>query len=147
MSRVVQLCKSPLTPTRLSSPKSALSPEYRGEVEAMHRHDRKLRSFQNGPCYDDRQRAAFYEITHYVHRVQSRRVKRSRIAIGRVTFSQTGKTLHYGGRKFQSLKGMGFKANYFDIETGEEYWISGCKKDGTDRLYGGSTAIDADVQR
>jgi len=39
--------------------------------------------------------------------------------IGRVTFSKTGKTLSYGGRSFQSLKG-GYEANYFDVESGEE---------------------------
>jgi hypothetical protein len=65
--------------------------------------------------------------------------------IGRVAFSQTGKTLYYGGRQFQSLRG-GYKANYFDVETGEEYWISGCKKRGGDRLYGGSVVIDEDVR-
>ena len=37
--------------------------------------------------------------------------------IGRVTFSKTGKSISYGGRTFQSLKGRGFKANYFDVET------------------------------
>jgi hypothetical protein len=56
--------------------------------------------------------------------------------IGRVTFSKTGKSIHYNGRTFQTLSGQGFKANYFDTETGEYYWISGCKKNGADRLYG-----------
>jgi hypothetical protein len=56
--------------------------------------------------------------------------------IGRVTFSKTGKSIHYNGKTFQTLSGQGFKANYFDVETGEHYWISGCKKDGGDRLYG-----------
>jgi predicted nucleotidyltransferase component of viral defense system len=37
--------------------------------------------------------------------------------IGRVTYSKTGSTLHYGGKAFQSLKGSGFKANYFDVAT------------------------------
>ena len=68
--------------------------------------------------------------------------------IGRVAFSKTGKTLYYRGKKFQSLKGNGFKANYYDLATGEDYWISGCKKDGTDRLYGERlpTKIDDDVR-
>ncbi|MGI9383047.1 MAG: 1-deoxy-D-xylulose-5-phosphate synthase [Methyloligellaceae bacterium] len=66
--------------------------------------------------------------------------------IGRVTFSKTGKTLHYQGKQFQSLKGMGYKANYFDVETGEWYWISGCKKDGGDALYSDIIEIDKDVQ-
>jgi len=50
--------------------------------------------------------------------------------IGRVTFSKSGQSVHYNGRTFQTLGGRGFKANYFDVETNEEYWISGCKKDG-----------------
>ncbi len=48
--------------------------------------------------------------------------------IGRVTFSQTGRTLYYRGQKFQSLKGAGFKSNYFNVDTGEDYWISGPKR-------------------
>lgn len=64
--------------------------------------------------------------------------------IGRVSFSKTGKTLYYRGQTFQSLKGRGFKANYFDIDTGDEYWISGPHKDGADRLYGGTAPIEID---
>jgi hypothetical protein len=66
--------------------------------------------------------------------------------IGRVTFSKPGKSIYYRGRMFQSLKGSGFKANYFDAETGEQFWISGCKRDGGDHLYGGTIEIDEDVR-
>jgi len=68
--------------------------------------------------------------------------------IGRVTFSKTGATLRYDGQSFQSLKGYGFKANYFDVETGAQFWISGPRKDGADGLYGRITQpedVDADV--
>jgi hypothetical protein len=68
--------------------------------------------------------------------------------IGRVTFSKSGKSLLYGERTFQSLSGSGFKANYFDVATGDHFWISGPRKDGRDRLYDGSTKsveIDIDV--
>ncbi|MDB6079664.1 MAG: 1-deoxy-D-xylulose-5-phosphate synthase [Akkermansiaceae bacterium] len=67
--------------------------------------------------------------------------------IGRVTFSRTRSTLYYQGKTFQSLKGSGFKANYFDEATGEPYWISGPRKDGADRLYGERVpvVIDPDV--
>lgn len=71
-----------------------------------------------------------------------------RARIGRVTFSKTGKSVSYRGRTFQSLKGSGFKANYFDVETGERFWISGPRKDGKDRLYPDSSTpveIDPDV--
>ncbi len=68
--------------------------------------------------------------------------------IGRVTFSKSGRTLRYAGREFQSLGGRGFKANYFDIETREEFWISGPRRDGADGLYGRYTQaedVDEDV--
>ena len=66
--------------------------------------------------------------------------------IGRVTYSQTGKTLRYRGRTFQSLRGGGFKANYFDVQTGQEFWISGCKRRGVDALYRTTIHIDDDVR-
>lgn len=55
--------------------------------------------------------------------------------IGRVIFSKSGKSIHYMGLTFETLSGTGFKANYFEVETGDHYWISGCKKNGEDRLY------------
>jgi hypothetical protein len=64
--------------------------------------------------------------------------------IGRVTFSKTGKMLYYKDKKFQSLKGKGFKSNYVEIEPGENYWISGLKKTGGDRLYNERTPIHID---
>ena len=66
--------------------------------------------------------------------------------IGLVTYSKTGRSIYYRGRTFQSLNGHGFKANFFDVETREEYWISGCKKDGTDALYATTVEIDEDVR-
>ena len=68
--------------------------------------------------------------------------------IGRVYFSQSGKTLYYGGTKFRSLKGYGFKANFYEVTTGAEYWISGPRKDQNDRLYGGNkdVEIDSDIE-
>src|SRR5215510_13672252 len=66
--------------------------------------------------------------------------------IGRVTFSKTGKSLYYKGKRFARLKVSGFKANYYDEETGEHYWISGCKEDGTDALYSTTIEIDEDAR-
>lgn len=66
--------------------------------------------------------------------------------IGRVSLSKTGKTIYYGGKTFQSLKGAGAgnKANFVDVETGDQYWISGCKRDGLDRLYGERVPVEID---
>jgi hypothetical protein len=68
--------------------------------------------------------------------------------IGRVMFSKTGATIYYRGHEFRSLKGAGFKANYYEVATGEEYWISGPRKDGCDALYSTNvrTEIDAEVR-
>jgi len=58
--------------------------------------------------------------------------------IGLVSFSKSGKTIYFDGKAFQSLNGMGIYANYFDLESGDEYWISGVKKDMSDRhQFGG----------
>lgn len=64
--------------------------------------------------------------------------------IGRVTFSKTGRSLYYDGLTFRSLKGAGFKSNYYAVETGEDYWISGPKRRGGDSLYGGGPPIKID---
>lgn len=66
--------------------------------------------------------------------------------IGRVTYSKTGATIYYRGKAFQRLKG--FKSNYYDVETGEDYWISGPRRDGDDALYATNipTEIDDDVR-
>jgi hypothetical protein len=64
--------------------------------------------------------------------------------IGRVYFSKTGKTLYYRGLRFRSLKGSGFKANYRELTSGDQYWISGPRRDRDDRLYGGSRGVKID---
>ena len=66
--------------------------------------------------------------------------------IGRVTFSKSGRSFYYGDRRFKKMGG-GFKSNCYDVETSEDYWISGCRKDGNDSLYGGTVQIDEDVRR
>lgn len=68
--------------------------------------------------------------------------------IGRVAFSKTRKSIHYRGRTFETLGGVGFVANYFDVETSNHYWISGCKKNGEDTLHGERVPIfiDDDVR-
>jgi hypothetical protein len=40
----------------------------------------------------------------------------------------------------------GFKHNCFEESSGERYWISGPKKRGGDRLYGGKIDIDEDAR-
>jgi len=62
--------------------------------------------------------------------------------IGRVTFSKTGLSIYYGGKTF--LRTRGFKANHFDAETHDEYWISGPHRNGKDRLYVSNIPVEID---
>ena len=58
--------------------------------------------------------------------------------IGLVSFSKSGKTIYFDGKAFQTLNGNGIAGNFFDIENGDEYWISGVKKNQKDRhKFGG----------
>ena len=65
--------------------------------------------------------------------------------IGYVTPSKSGRSLHYRGRTFQTLRGYGFKANYFDVASGGYFWISACRKDGMDALYSTDVEVDDDA--
>ena len=62
--------------------------------------------------------------------------------IGCVKASRTGRTVYFNDHAFRRCKGV--SGNFVDVETGEEYWISGVKKDGTDRHWAGSGKIVID---
>jgi hypothetical protein len=64
--------------------------------------------------------------------------------IGRVTFNRTSRTIFYQEHVFRRIVGGGFKSNYIDEATGEEYWISGCKRRGGDSLYATNVPIEID---
>lgn len=68
--------------------------------------------------------------------------------IGRVTFNKTGRTIFYREHVFRRIVGGGFKYNYQDEATGEDYWISGPKRRGGDRMYGSASPVmvDEDVR-
>ena len=53
--------------------------------------------------------------------------------IGLVSFSKSGKTIYFNGRAFQRIGSDRTAGNFYDIESGEEYWISGYKKNMSDR--------------
>jgi len=64
--------------------------------------------------------------------------------IGFVEFSKSGQTIYCNGKALKKLKRPEYIANYFDIETGEEYWVSGIKKNGQDRHWCGGGKIMLD---
>ena len=65
--------------------------------------------------------------------------------ITRVAFSKSGQTVYFNGHAlFRCNCGSG---NHIDTETGEEYWVSGVKKVGTNRhpCGKGKIAVQRDV--
>ncbi len=66
--------------------------------------------------------------------------------IGKVEFSKTGQTVYFNNRAFKKMKSGGIAGNYYDLETGDEYWISGIKKNGQDRHWAGGGKINIDKQ-
>ena len=53
--------------------------------------------------------------------------------IGYVGLSRTGRTYYFDGKILQRWHRSFSAANFIDIETGEDYWISSVKKKGTNR--------------
>ena len=68
--------------------------------------------------------------------------------IGRVTFNRTGRSLRYREQVFRRIVGGGATStNHIDEATGAEYWISGCKRRGGDRLHGSAPVeVDGEVR-
>jgi hypothetical protein len=64
--------------------------------------------------------------------------------IGWATFSKTGQTIYYRGRTLQKAKGGGIRGNFFDIASGEEYWVSGVKKRGSNVHPAESVSVEID---
>ena len=68
--------------------------------------------------------------------------------IGWVSLSKTGKTIYYRDRVLQKAKGGGVRGNFFDVESGEEFWISGVKQRGSNMHpaeSGVTVEVDADA--
>ena len=62
--------------------------------------------------------------------------------IGNGFYNRTRKTVYFNGNVFCRIQGI--SGNHIDLETGEEYWISGVKKKGTDRHSAGTGIIEID---
>tara|TARA_R110000868_G_scaffold33215_1_gene120817 strand:+ start:4332 stop:4907 length:576 start_codon:yes stop_codon:yes gene_type:complete len=62
--------------------------------------------------------------------------------IGKCFYSKTGQTIYFNGNVYRKSKG--FSSNYFDIESGNGFWISGVKKNGNDRHKFGKGIIEID---
>jgi len=54
-----------------------------------------------------------------------------------VTPTKSGRGFRFQDKLLLRATGGGIAGNYFDEATGEEYWVSGPKKNGEDRHYTG----------
>jgi len=59
--------------------------------------------------------------------------------IARVKVSKSGRTIYFNGRALK--QGSSGPGNFFDLETGESFWVSGVKRDGSDRHWAGSGKV------
>ena len=60
--------------------------------------------------------------------------------IGTVKQSKSGKTIYFNGKALG--RGNGASGNHYDIETGEQYWISNVKGNGEDRHRAGNGKVE-----
>ncbi len=61
--------------------------------------------------------------------------------IASVRLSKSGRCVYFNNRALKRAKGGGIAGNHVDLESGEEYWVSGVKKDGRDRHWAGSGIV------
>jgi hypothetical protein len=59
--------------------------------------------------------------------------------IARVKVSKSGRTIYFNGRALK--QGSSGSGNFIDLETHESFWVSGVKRDGTDRHWAGSGKV------
>ena len=61
--------------------------------------------------------------------------------VAQVTGCKTGRTVYFNGKALKRTSRARTAANHYDLETGQEYWVSGIKKNGRDRHWAGSGKI------
>jgi hypothetical protein len=65
--------------------------------------------------------------------------------ISSVIFSKSGETIYFNGKALKRMHKGGIAGNFRDLESGNEFWVSGIKKEGTNRHGAGSGKIQIDV--
>ena len=65
--------------------------------------------------------------------------------VAHVSVSKSGRTVYFNGKALKRAGGSFVLGNHYDLETGEEYWVSGVKKDGSDRHSAGSGVVQIEA--
>jgi hypothetical protein len=55
----------------------------------------------------------------------------ARAWVGWAEFSKTGRTVYFHGRSLLAIAGGGTRGNYLDVDSGEEFWVTGVKTRGS----------------
>lgn len=69
--------------------------------------------------------------------------------IGWVSFSRSGRSVRYRNHIFARIKGGGIAGNYYEVESGREFWITGVKSRGCNRhpsASGVAVVVDSDAE-
>ncbi|MBI3545580.1 MAG: hypothetical protein HY081_03160 [Gammaproteobacteria bacterium] len=64
--------------------------------------------------------------------------------IGWVTFSKSGQTVYYRDKVLKKIKGGGISGNFYEEATGQEFWVSGIKKKGSNAHWAKSIKVIID---
>lgn len=62
--------------------------------------------------------------------------------VGWVSFSKTGRTIYYRG--LELTKARGVSGNFVHLPTGDEYWVSGVKKRGSNVHWAERASVEVD---
>jgi hypothetical protein len=73
-------------------------------------------------------------IVKYIEHKPAEHTDRGSAWIARVWPSSSGKTLYFNGMALK--RGSDADSTHFDLVTGEQYWVSGVKKRGSNRQWG-----------
>ncbi|MBL4617489.1 MAG: hypothetical protein JKY46_07305 [Robiginitomaculum sp.] len=66
--------------------------------------------------------------------------------IGIAVFSKSRRTVYFNGLSLKKSGGQCIAGNHYELQTGDEYWVSGIKKNNQDRhLCGGGPIIIDDL--
>ena len=70
--------------------------------------------------------------------------------IARVSFSKSWRTLTFHDKRLRRVTGTAFAnadANFYDVDTGDRYWVSGPKRDQTDGRHSSQQPVIDDDAR
>lgn len=64
--------------------------------------------------------------------------------IGWVTFSKSGQTVYYRDKVLKKINGGGVSGNFYEQTTGQEFWVSGVKRTGSNAHWAKSIKVAVD---